>query len=270
MQNFNDILNGVSDATKSISVSAVTVAGTSSLNGAVILGASSANDLTINGSLASSIPVKTNNSFDIGSSTLGLRKLYLGNGGAGATCDIVSASHATTREYTVPDCGAAASFVMTEVAQTINGAKTFGSGIVVGGNTTGDSNLGTISSVTNSKYYKATADLTFTGPFASGQVKTITYVFHGAVVTLRVPDLSASAATSATALATALPSALWPAAAQRVQLVQIENAGVVQAFAGWVQVGTDGVIAIRRDGLSTTWTGTGNNGWTGFSFTYVL
>lgn len=41
---------------------------------------------------------------------------------------IAVASLAASRIYTVPDAGAAASFVMTEGAQVINGTKTFGSG----------------------------------------------------------------------------------------------------------------------------------------------
>jgi hypothetical protein len=133
MQNFNDILNGVTDGTKDLSISALTVAGTATFNGNVNVGNASADDLTITASLASTVAIKTNNSYDIGSATLGLRKLYLGNGGAGATCDIVSASHATTREYTVPDCGAAASFLMTAVAQSVSGVKTFTVGQIVDG-----------------------------------------------------------------------------------------------------------------------------------------
>ena len=137
MQNFNDILNGVSDGTKDLSINALTLAGALTANGNVTLGNASGDDLTVTASLASSIPIKTNNSYDIGSATLGLRKLYLGNGGAGATCDIISASHAKTREYRVPDCGAAANFLMSELAQSANGVKTFNNGIKVasGGST---------------------------------------------------------------------------------------------------------------------------------------
>lgn len=78
MQNYNDILNGVTDGTKDLSISALTVAGTATLNGNINLGNASADDLTITGSLASTIPIKTTNSYDIGSATLGLRALYLG------------------------------------------------------------------------------------------------------------------------------------------------------------------------------------------------
>lgn len=44
---------------------------------------------------------------------------------------IQNASQAAARVYTIPDAGANASFVQTEGAQTINGIKTFGSGIVL-------------------------------------------------------------------------------------------------------------------------------------------
>lgn len=77
-QNFSDILNGISDTTKSISVSAITAAGTTTLNGAVSLGQSTSSDLSFNGSIASNIPIKTNSAFDFGAATLGLKSLYIG------------------------------------------------------------------------------------------------------------------------------------------------------------------------------------------------
>ncbi len=43
------------------------------------------------------------------------------------TTTITNASQAGARTYTIPDAGASASFVMSEGAQTVNGAKTFGS-----------------------------------------------------------------------------------------------------------------------------------------------
>tara|TARA_R110000868_G_scaffold62962_3_gene189957 strand:- start:10856 stop:12025 length:1170 start_codon:yes stop_codon:yes gene_type:complete len=77
-QNFTDIINGTSDGTKDFSISALTVAGTLTANGNVNLGNSSGDDLTVTASLASSLPIKTTASYDIGSATLGLRALYLG------------------------------------------------------------------------------------------------------------------------------------------------------------------------------------------------
>lgn len=44
---------------------------------------------------------------------------------------ITNASQAAVRTYTIPDAGAAANFVLSEGAATVNGIKTFGSGIVL-------------------------------------------------------------------------------------------------------------------------------------------
>jgi len=107
-QNFNDILNGVTDGTKDLSISALTCAGTATLNGHVNLGNASADDLNIAASLASSLLIKTTNAYDIGSATLGLRKLYLGNSGGSTTVALSSASSiASSRVYTLPDVAGA-------------------------------------------------------------------------------------------------------------------------------------------------------------------
>jgi hypothetical protein len=47
------------------------------------------------------------------------------------TTTINSVAPAASRTYTIPDAGGAANFVMSESAQTINGTKTFGSGILL-------------------------------------------------------------------------------------------------------------------------------------------
>ncbi len=78
MQDFNDILNGITDGTKDVSINALTAAGTATLNGNVIAGSASSDDLTINASLASSIPIKTNNTYDIGGATAAPASIYLG------------------------------------------------------------------------------------------------------------------------------------------------------------------------------------------------
>lgn len=77
-QNFTDIINGLSDGTKDLSINALTVAGNASFSGNTTIGNASGDDLTVTASLASSIPIKTTNTYDIGSSTLGLRALYFG------------------------------------------------------------------------------------------------------------------------------------------------------------------------------------------------
>lgn len=80
-QNFTDIINGTSDGTKDFSINALTCAGTATLNGNVTLGNASGDDVTITGSIAGSIAIKTTNSYDLGSSSAALRYIYLSAGG---------------------------------------------------------------------------------------------------------------------------------------------------------------------------------------------
>ena len=75
-------------------------------------------------SLASTINIKTTNTYNIGSADLGLAGIYFGTADTD-TARIVSAALAADRTYTLPDAGAAADFVMTAGTQTIAGAKTF-------------------------------------------------------------------------------------------------------------------------------------------------
>ncbi len=114
MQNFNDILNGITDGTKDLSISALTCAGAATLNGHVTLGNSSADDITVTGSLASSIPIKTTNTYNIGSSTLGLAGVYLGANSQ--TVRLVgSGSMASTWTMTLPtSAGSAGQFLRNE------------------------------------------------------------------------------------------------------------------------------------------------------------
>ena len=126
-QNFTDIINGLSDGTKDLSIAALTVAGTTTLNGAINLGNATTDDITITGYMASSLIPKTNQTYDIGTADLGLRALYLGVASAGAfTAKVIaSASIAADRIYTMPEAGTDASFVMTAGTQPISGAKSF-------------------------------------------------------------------------------------------------------------------------------------------------
>lgn len=106
-QNFTDIVNGTSDGTKDFSIGALTAAGTATLNGHVTLGSASNDDLTINASLASSIPIKTNNSYDIGSATLGLAGVYLGSAG-GLTTRLIGGATGSSWSLTFPTTDGAA------------------------------------------------------------------------------------------------------------------------------------------------------------------
>jgi hypothetical protein len=75
-QNFTDILNGVSDGTKDLSINALTVAGALTANGNVTLGNASGDDVTVTGSLASHLVPKTDATYDLGSSSIFHRAIY--------------------------------------------------------------------------------------------------------------------------------------------------------------------------------------------------
>jgi len=148
MQDFNDILNGVTDGTKDLSISALTVAGTATLNGNVTLGNATGDDITYTGSLASSIPIKTTNTYNIGSSTLGLASVYLGANSQTVRL-LPSASMSATWTFTLPVTAGTADYFLT----------TNGSGV------------GAWTAITNSAWF-ATAS-------AAGTVSTAAQSFGG-------------------------------------------------------------------------------------------
>ena len=77
-QNFSDLIAGLSDGTKNLSISAITAAGTATLNGNVLLGDASGDDIQFNGSMATNLVPKTQRTYAIGSADIGLSGLYLG------------------------------------------------------------------------------------------------------------------------------------------------------------------------------------------------
>lgn len=119
MQNFNDLLNGITDGSKDLSISALTCAGTATLNGNVAIGNSSADTLTVTASLASGIVPDATGTRSLGSSALGFLDLYLAASADADTARIVAAAHSADRVYTVEDAGGNDSFVMVALAQTL-------------------------------------------------------------------------------------------------------------------------------------------------------
>lgn len=99
-QNFTDIINGTSDGTKDFSIAALTCSGNATFNGNVTLGNASGDDVTVTGSLASSIPIKTQRTYDIGSADLGLRIIYLG-GNSTHTIALQAPSSGMSADYSL-------------------------------------------------------------------------------------------------------------------------------------------------------------------------
>lgn len=110
--NFTDIINSLTDGTKSLTIDALTAGGTATFNGAVTLGNGSPDDITVSGSLASSIAIKTNNSYDIGSATLGLASVYLGAPSSRSTRLRAHQSLGASNTLTLPNGGGTAAYGM--------------------------------------------------------------------------------------------------------------------------------------------------------------
>lgn len=102
-QNFTDLINGLTDGTKDLSISALTAAGTATLNGNINLGNATGDDLTITASLASSISIKTTFSYDVGSATIGIKSIYFGsNDSAAKSVRLISGAVGTSYTLTLP------------------------------------------------------------------------------------------------------------------------------------------------------------------------
>lgn len=84
-----------------------------------------------------------------GAKTYANQTLLLQETGGTDVVTINVAALVASRAYTVPDAGAAASFVMTEGAQTVNGVKTFADGTNVTGNQSSDVDFNVINSSSN-------------------------------------------------------------------------------------------------------------------------
>jgi hypothetical protein len=111
-QNFTDIINGLSDGTKDVNINAATLAGNLIVNGNTTLGNSTSDDVTITGSLASSLSIKTNNTYDIGGSSLAPSSIYLGAPSSRSTRLRANQSLSASNTLVFPDGGGTSRYFM--------------------------------------------------------------------------------------------------------------------------------------------------------------
>jgi hypothetical protein len=103
-QNFTDLISGLSDGTKDLSVSAITAAGNVTLNGNTTIGNASSDTLTLTASLASNLVVSAHNTYDIGTvTTLGLRSIYFSSSSATKTARLIGPATSSDLTVTLPD-----------------------------------------------------------------------------------------------------------------------------------------------------------------------
>mgnify|MGYP000871530643 FL=1 len=220
-QNFADIIAGTLDGTKTFNIAALTVSGAATFNGAVALGNSQSDDITISGSIASSIPIKTTFTYDIGTASLGLRYIFLGSADSAArSTKIAGATIAADWTMTLPT-GAG-----TDGYQLI----TNGSGVTSWQPFTGISNIGISATVAANAMTIALKTAAGSDPSSTDPV----YVsFRSSTATTGTPVLRKVTS----ALSTVISSGSTLGSTNNIQnsiyVYLIDNAGTVElAFSG--------------------------------------
>jgi uncharacterized lipoprotein NlpE involved in copper resistance len=113
------LLDAITDGTKDIEVAALTT------TGACVFGNAAGDTVTFNGSIAATINVSANTSYDFGSSTAGMRSFYIG-GSSTFTTRIIGGTQAGSLTITLPTtAGAAAQFLKTDGAGVTSWARPF-------------------------------------------------------------------------------------------------------------------------------------------------
>lgn len=105
------------------------------------------------------------------------------NSAGDTVTSIVNASQAAARVYTIPDAGADASFAMTAGAQTLNGVKTFGSGVAFGAGATLDVDSAAVAATGDDTTQTATVTK-MAGTITTGALTTAANATTAVVLTL--------------------------------------------------------------------------------------
>src|SRR3990167_5814847 len=237
--NFTDIINGTSDGTKDFSISALTLAGNFTANGTTnTLGSASTDDLVINASLASSIPIKTTFSYDIGTNAIGLRSVYLADAGSAArSTRVLGATIGSAYTLTLPTGAGTAGY----------NTKNLGSGSLAFLPPSSDTleNVGIAASVGSSILTVALKGVDGNDPSATNPV----YIgFKNATITTGTPVLRA--VTGALSVQASSGSTLGHASAvaQWIYVYAVDNAGTVELGVSSVIYDEGAVITTVAEG----------------------
>ena len=175
-QNFSDLVNGITDATKDLSIANLTVATALTASGTLAVTSTStlSGNVTINNSRTLTIS-KTSSQLIFGTTN---------------TTTISATAPSASRVFTIPDAGSDVEFVMAGGTQTIAGSKTFSSAVTINPTTNqvvlGVTNTTTISSTAPS------ASRTYTIPDAGSNVE---FVMAGGTQTIAGSKTFSSAVT---------------------------------------------------------------------------
>lgn len=230
--NFQNIIDGLSDATKNLNISALTAGGAASLGAAVTLGTTSVNDITINGSLASSVAIKTTYSYDIGAATIGLKSIYLGSSDSAArSTRVIGATVASSWTLTLPIAAGSAGDAFVNV----------GSGVSSWVQLSETTNVGLTASVGSNQL-----TVTFkTGAGADPTAAAPSYItFRSATSTTGTPVRRAiTAAVAAVVVPNTATLGHISAVDQYIWIYACDNAGTVEIALSGVTLFDDSIVA---------------------------
>lgn len=172
----------------------------------------------------------------------------------------------TASQITVTDNG-----VNSTVVLSLPSAIVLPGSLTVGGNTTGDSNHGTIDGVTNSNFYRGHFTVSFTGP---GSISTrFDYVLTGTLITFVVTSftVASTSAVSFSASSGTIPSSLRPGSTFVAGITDVLDNSAEQTGMGRMVIGTGGDITYSKTLAGGAFTGSGNAGLgNNASFSYVV
>jgi hypothetical protein len=258
-QNFSDLISAMTDGSKSFSIDALTCAGAATFNGAVSLGNATGDDITVTGYIASDIIPKTDNSFDLGSSSKQFAEIYAkGAVSFGSTLDVTGV--ATLASATDASSSTAAGTIVSGGLAVAKKAY-FGTGVYLpqGGNLL--------------DFYGENTFPTYItdGVGGVGTGATSYYVRIGKIVFIVIPEIGLTTTGTAIYITAENSTSLsWPAALQpaRTQngLLTIKDGA---AGIGHFQVSSSG-IRLYKSGFAAFGSGSADKGIIGSVVYYHL
>lgn len=112
------------------------------------------------------------------------------------------------------------------------------------------------------------ANYTFSGPWASGQTKTVSLSLNGKTACINIPQVYASATSASIAtIDTAIPAAYRPVVNSYIPIIAYDDASTVF---GALYVPTTGIITISPNAFSGSYTASGNAGWKTISASWIV
>lgn len=224
--NFSDLISGLTDGTKDLSISALTCAGNATLNGNLTVGNASSDTLTITASLASSIAIGTTFSYDFGSSTVGLKSIYFGDAGSNArTTRVIGGTIASSYTLTLPaTAGSSRDYLQSDGSGGLSFVPILRSSNTI-------SNYSLAASVGSNLL---TVTLNAASGSAPSSTNPVDIVFRSSTITSGAPvTRSLTAAPSVNTVSTGASLGTVSAQNQYIYVYAIDNAGTVElALAG--------------------------------------